>query len=161
MLTAEILGRLGADAEVKTANGKEFVSFNVSHSENYLREDGTKVENTIWISCTMNGNGGTFIKHLKKGKYVYVSGRLSVRIFDSARDHCKKVGINVNVRTIELAGSTDEIPSELYTKDGEPVSITKKYYCNKIQTKLKSIRGIEYETDRNGKIITEEDSQPF
>ena len=66
MLTAEILGRLGADAEVKTSNGNQFVSFNIAHTESYQKEDGTKIENTIWISCAMNGNGGSFIRHLKK-----------------------------------------------------------------------------------------------
>ena len=31
MLKAQVIGNLGADAEVKSSNGKQFVSFRVAH----------------------------------------------------------------------------------------------------------------------------------
>lgn len=34
MIRLEIVGNLGADAEIKDYNGSKFVSFRVAHSEN-------------------------------------------------------------------------------------------------------------------------------
>lgn len=44
MLFATLIGNLGANAEVKTADGREFVSFRVAHNDSYKGADGTKVE---------------------------------------------------------------------------------------------------------------------
>ena len=41
MLKASLIGNLGADAQVKSANGREFVTFRVAHSYNLAGSDVT------------------------------------------------------------------------------------------------------------------------
>ena len=35
MLTAEIIGNIGNDAEIKEFNGKKYISFSVAHTDRY------------------------------------------------------------------------------------------------------------------------------
>ena len=70
MLQLEIIGNLGADAQVMTSNGKPFVSFNVAHTERWQGEDGVKHEQTQWVSGALNGDGGNLLQYLKKGTTV-------------------------------------------------------------------------------------------
>ena len=62
MLKMEMIGHLGADAEVKEFNGNKFVSFNVAHTEK--RNGG---ERTTWVSCTRN-------VELYQGRNGYAAG---------------------------------------------------------------------------------------
>lgn len=127
MLNLSIIGNLGADAELKAYNGREFVSFRVAHTEKFAR-NGETVRNTIWVDVTLSGNGGGLLSYLKKGKTVFVSGSMSLRIYDSAKEHCKKAGVSLMARTVELCGGNVEtFPSELTTTDGEIVHIDRVY----------------------------------
>lgn len=52
MIKLEIVGNLGADAEIKDYNGNKFVSFRVAHSEKWVdRQTGTITTQTTWVSC--------------------------------------------------------------------------------------------------------------
>ena len=46
MLQIEVIGNIGADAEIKEFGGKKYVSFNVAHSERRKDANGTTVETT-------------------------------------------------------------------------------------------------------------------
>ena len=50
MLKANLIGNLGADAEVKSANGREFVTFRVAHSWNFTASDGTNISLRVYSS---------------------------------------------------------------------------------------------------------------
>lgn len=104
MAKIEFIGNLGADARVEEYNGRKFVSFNVADTQKFTKADGTKVEKTDWVSCTIQGDGGGLLPYLVKGKKVFVRGQLSTRIFDSAQYHCKMVGLSCAVRELELVG---------------------------------------------------------
>lgn len=45
MFRGEIIGNLGADAEVKVSNGSKFVTMRIAHSDVYKDEQGNKHEN--------------------------------------------------------------------------------------------------------------------
>ena len=49
MLQIEVIGNIGADAEIKEFGGKKYVSFNVAHSERRKDASGTTVESTTWV----------------------------------------------------------------------------------------------------------------
>ena len=153
MLKLQVIGNLGADARLVNSNGNEFVSMRVAHSENYT-VNGKQSTWTIWVDCTLNGNGGNLLQYLKKGAKVFVEGYPSFRVYDSAQNHCKMVGVRISVRSIELCGgSTDKVPSELTTTDGEIISVMKCFYTSEtkvhggtlIDKELKS-----YDLDTNG-----------
>lgn len=113
MLQTICIGNLGFDAEVKNANGKEFTTFRIAHTEKWTDDAGQVHENTTWVDCIMNGRPNV-IEYLKRGTQVYVSGSTSLRVYPSAKDRCMKAGLTINVRSVELlGGKKDEVPSQL------------------------------------------------
>lgn len=128
MFVANAIGHLGGDAELKTKDGKEFVTFRIAHADRWTDDAGNQHESTQWIDCVMNGRPAV-LEYLKRGQQVFVSGNVSLRIYSSAKDRCMKPGVTINVRSLELlGGKTDEIPSVLYdASNGAQVDV-KKYF---------------------------------
>lgn len=133
MFQSTIIGNLGADAEVKTNNGKEFTTFRVAHSQRWTDEQGQNHEQTQWIDCVMNGKQAV-AEYLKKGTTVCVTGSTQLRVYSSQKDRCMKAGATISVRTLELVGGKpDKVPSRLYRGDtGEQVDISKLYHASSL-----------------------------
>ena len=165
MLKTTAIGYLGADAEVKNENGKEFTTMRLAHTNKWTDANGVAHEETIWVDCIMNGSGKVN-EFLKKGQLVYVTGSTKLRIYSSQKDRCMKAGLTINVSSIELLGSkTDDVPSVLYKEeDGEQVELRKFYHCAKLvreETAPESIYlvskgGQRFRTDRNGWVYAEQ-----
>ena len=153
MLNLQVIGNLGSDATVREANGKSYTMFRVAHSDAYTRQDGTTVNQTTWVSCIMSGARPNLMPYLKRGQRVFIEGQMTTRIYDSAQYHCKMVSVEMNVRSLELIGTREQIPSRLYTEDGEELQVTKEYKTDKKNAILKAVDGTEYKTDGAG-IIT-------
>lgn len=128
MLKSILIGNLGADAEVRSANGREFVSFRVAHSWNFTAQDGTVNSGTIWVDCIGSNLKGV-IDYLKKGTQVYVEGNVSLRVYSSKVDRCMKAGLTINVETLQLIGSKpDLVPKQVINPDdGSVHAVTRKY----------------------------------
>ena len=165
MLKTTAIGYLGADAEVKNENGKEFTTMRLAHTNKCTDANGVTHEETIWVDCIMNGSGKVN-EFLKKGQLVYVTGSTKLRIYSSQKDRCMKEGLTINVSSIELLGSkTDDVPSVLYKEDdGEQVELRKFYHCSKLvreETAPESIYlvskgGQRFRTDRKGWVYAEQ-----
>ena len=113
-----IIGNLGADAERRVSNGREFISFRVAHSQRTTnRETGEVTERTEWVSCIMDGSGGALLQYLTRGQKVFVEGELSARIYKSPRDGQTYAGFDCRVRHIELCGSR---PAGEHATDDRP-----------------------------------------
>lgn len=108
MLNLQVIGNLGSDAVVKENNGKKYVTFNVAHTDKYTDEQGVKHEKTTWVSCLWNGDGGRVLPYLTKGACVFAQGPAELRVFDSAKDHCKKAGVSIRIQHLELVGGKKE-----------------------------------------------------
>lgn len=131
MLKCEVIGNLGADAQVKGENGKEFISFNMAHTDKWTDEAGTVHEQTQWVSCIINDVNTKVLPYLLKGKTVYVRGDARLRVFSSEKERRMVAGMTVNVREIELlGGSSDEVPRQLLTSDGILIPTYKAYYID-------------------------------
>lgn len=123
MLKLQVIGNLGADAQLKVSNGNEFVTFRVAHTEKF-EKNGGKVTNTTWVDVIWSGNGGQLLPYLKKGVKVFVDGYPSFRIYDSAQNHCKMVGISISARSIELCGGSNEQPlPDFADENGQVVEV--------------------------------------
>lgn len=136
MLQVTLIGNLGANAEVKVADGREFVTFRVAHNDNYTDAQGNKVERSNWIDCTMSCAGGrpAVLPYLQRGALVCVVGSLSTRIYSSEKDRCMKAGLTVRVNRIELlGGQSDPVPRRLYDDQGVMHDITKYYFVADMQ----------------------------
>lgn len=154
MLQLEIIGNLGADAQIMTSNGKPFVSFNVAHTERWQGEDGVKHEQTQWVSCALNGDGGNLLQYLKKGTTVYAIGRVSTRVFSSEKERRMVAGLNLSINHIELVGGrADDIPSRLVDDDGLIVQTFKAYYIidkKYFKKQLHDVAGRIYDINKDG-----------
>lgn len=101
MLELTIIGNLGKDAEHKEINGRNYIAFNVAHSE----KDTDGQEHTTWVSClkpAYNG-GNNIISFLTKGTKVFVRGKAYTRTYINQQNQAVAT-LNCNVYTLELLG---------------------------------------------------------
>ena len=109
MIKMEIIGNLGADAEVKVYNGNKFVSFRVAHTDKWVdQQTGVISTQTTWVSCSLNGDGGGLTPYLKKGTKVFVRGTPNFVTYSSPKTHKFETGVNLFVREVELCGGHQE-----------------------------------------------------
>ena len=80
---AIILGRLGADPEVRSLNnGSKVVNLRIATSESWRdKETGERKEKTEWHQVVIFNEGiaGIAEQYLKKGSQVYIEGKLQTR----------------------------------------------------------------------------------
>lgn len=101
MLKVELIGNLGANAEIKDVNGKKFLTFRVAHTDRFTNAEGVVTENTMWVSCSMNFGLDKLSTYLTAGKKVYVSGTLDAKVY-KGNDGAFHAGLTIFVREIEL-----------------------------------------------------------
>lgn len=133
MLQSIIIGRVGATAETKNVNGKEFTTFRVAHTDKWTDEKGQQHEVTTWVDCVINGRTPV-CDYLVTGAQVYVCGNAQLRIYSSPKDRCMKAGLTISVKTIELVGGKpDDVPAKLFRADGgEQVDVRKLYHASSL-----------------------------
>ena len=163
MFRGEIIGNLGADAEVKESNGSKFVTMRIAHSDVYKDEQGNKHEKTVWVDATMNDADSKLLPYLKQGVKVFVRGSVGLRVYSSPKDRCMKAGVTISIREIELVGgSSDDVARQLIDPTTGMLYDTKKYYWvdrdNKAMKKdevytLVDSRGNEYVMVKDGFVI--------
>ena len=139
MLKCELIGNLGADAEIKESNGSKFVTMRIAHTSKYQTDSGETRESTVWVDVTYNNVDSKVIPFLKAGIKVFIRGNLSLRVYSSQKDRCMKAGAQIAAQEIELCGgSTDEVPRQLVLPDsGQLVDVTKYYQANVDTSKWK------------------------
>ena len=109
MIKVEIIGNLGADAQLQEKNGNKFVAFRVANTDKWVdKSTGQVIESTQWISCTLNGDGGALVPYLKRGTKVFVRGNAQFVIKKKKKTRQMEVGVNLFVREIELCGGQKE-----------------------------------------------------
>lgn len=153
MLQVTLIGNLGGNAEIKAADGREFVTFRVAHNESYKDAGGNRVDRTQWIDCTMSCDNGrpAVLPYLVAGTMVCVMGSMSTRVYSSEKDRCMKAGVTIHVQRLELlGGQSDVVPRRLYDKDGVQVDVTKFYFVPVKGCTLMDPRGRLYNVDKKG-----------
>ena len=152
MLKLQIIGNLGADAELRREQGSQFVSLSIAHTERRKDANGVDRETITWVSATINGDGGNLLPYLKKGTKVYAYGDVGLRLYNSEKDRRMKAGLNLYIRNIELIGAQgDEVPRELTDIDGVLHKVGKYYYCDTAKgITLYNRSGQEFRVDNQG-----------
>ena len=132
MLKAELIGNLGADCEVKEANGSKFVTMRIAHSEKFKQANGQEVETTTWVDVTWNKTDSAILPYLKAGVKVFVRGYLSTRVYSSKKDRQMKAGVTIAATEIELCGGSSElVPRQLIDPaDNKIYDVTKWYWID-------------------------------
>ena len=162
MLQVTLIGHIGGNAEVKTANGKEFVAFRVANTERWTGADGQKREETTWVDVVLDGRPKVF-EFLKAGQLVYVQGGAKLRVYSSEKDRCMKAGLTISAQRVELLGAKpDAVPATLYSQDGAySYPVVKLFNCPdmvnakgvKYPVQLKSTGGLLFSIDKEGFIL--------
>ena len=83
---AELIGRLGADVTVNhLASGGRVANMSIATDESYIDRNGSgdRVDKTEWHRCVTFQDGliDMLEKHAKKGRLVYVAGKMQTRRF--------------------------------------------------------------------------------
>lgn len=157
MFTAQVIGNLGADAELKTINGKVYLTFRVAHSEKFTKQDGSQIEETTWISC-ITSQFTSLHQYLKRGQKVFVSGDCKASIVWKPKTRENVVGLSINVRSIELCGGSkqDDIPPMLYDENGVQRNVTKLYWVDVTKDKVTSLwdsTSAQYDVTEQGFVV--------
>ena len=86
----ELIGRLGADVTINhLTSGGRVANLSVATDESYInRQTGEKVDKTEWhrIVTFQDGLIDMFEKHAKKGRLVYIDGKLQTRRWSKPGD---------------------------------------------------------------------------
>lgn len=86
-----LIGRLGADPELRyTSDGTSVATFNMATTETWKDKNGNKQEKTEWHRIVAWRKLGEIAgEYLKKGRLVYIEGRIRSREYD-AKDGTKR-----------------------------------------------------------------------
>lgn len=103
MLKCTVIGNLGYDAQVKKIGDNEFVACNVAHTRKYII-NGTKYEDTVWVSVIVNWDCSKILPYLLKGTKVYARGNIKLRTY-TGHDGKEHAGITIIADEIELCSS--------------------------------------------------------
>jgi len=103
-----ILGHVGKDAEIRYTNtGKAHAHFSVATTDSWKDQSGTQQERTVWHNMVawerlaeICGN------YVKKGKQVYIEGRIDNRSYDD-KDGVKKYISEIVINDMILLGGGD------------------------------------------------------
>lgn len=154
MLQANLIGNVGADAQLQEKDGRKFTTFRVAHNDRWTDRQGQVHDSTQWIDCILNDHPKV-VGYIKQGQMVYVSGSIKTRVYSSEKDRCMKAGITINVARIELlGGNTDPVPSRLYDKDGVMHNVHKYYQTDVKSMTLVSARGQQFMSNDDGWILS-------
>lgn len=171
MLKAELIGNLGADAEIKSGEGYAFVSMRIANTEKWKAEDGTEHTDTQWIDVVYSKTDSGLLPFLKSGVKVFVRGFVRLRVYSSQKDRKMKAGLTINATEIELCGgSSDVVPRQLVIPETGDIVDVAKYYQANVDTSnwkkddtgyLVDKAGNQYELRKGGWVapIVQEDSQ--
>jgi single-strand DNA-binding protein len=105
-----IVGRLGADPEIKSVGNSQSVArLNVATSESWTGKDGNKQERTEWHRVVVWGRQAeNCAKHLSKGRQVYIEGRLQTRSWEDTASGQKKYATEIVASTVQFLGAATE-----------------------------------------------------
>ena len=100
MITLNVVGRLGADAEVKNSEKGRLVTLRLA-TDDFI--DGQKA--TVWFSVAVKADTlGNIVPYLTKGKMVQVIGKERVRLYKD-RNGETKIARDIFAHHVEFIGS--------------------------------------------------------
>ena len=104
-----LLGNLGKDPETRyTTGGDAVTNLNIATSETWKDKSGEKQEKTEWHRVVLFGRQAEIAgEYLKKGRSVYIEGRLQTRKYTD-KDGVEKYSTEVVGDRMQLIGSARE-----------------------------------------------------
>jgi len=102
----QLIGHLGRDPEARfTTTGKKYATFTVAVNRAWKSAEGEKQEATDWFLINAWGKlGETCLTYLKKGRLVFIEGRLRSERWedkDSGEPHTRTIVVALNVQWLD------------------------------------------------------------
>jgi single-strand DNA-binding protein len=104
-----LLGNLGRDPETRyTTGGDAVTNLNIATSEQWKDKSGEKQERTEWHRVVLFGRQAEIAgEYLKKGRSVYIEGRLQTRKYTD-KDGVEKYSTEIVGDRMQLIGGSRE-----------------------------------------------------
>ena len=104
-----LIGNLGKDPELRYApSGSAVASFSLATSEQWKDQEGNPQERTSWHNIVVWGKLAEIAaEYLKKGRKVYIEGRLQYRDYET-KDGNKRYVTEVVVSDLVMLGSRQD-----------------------------------------------------
>jgi single-strand DNA-binding protein len=105
-----LIGNLTRDPEVRyTPKGTAVADIGVAVNRVYSAEDGEKKEETTFVDVTLWGRQAEVAgQYLKKGRPVFIEGRLQLDTWDDKQTGQKRSRLRVVSENMQLLGSRSE-----------------------------------------------------
>jgi len=111
-----LIGHLGGDPTVRfTQGGTAVANFNIATTERFNNRNGEREERTEWHRVVAWGKLAEICQqYLKKGKQVYIEGRLQTRQWEDQQGQKKYTTEIVanNMQMLGRAGDVADVPSQ-------------------------------------------------
>ncbi len=116
-----LVGNLGSDPTMRhTPNGTAVVNFNIATTERFTTKDGEKDSRTEWHRVVAWARLAEICNdYLKKGKQVYIEGRLQTRSWEDQQGN-KKYTTEVVANNMVMLGRAGDSPMEIPPQDFPP-----------------------------------------
>ncbi|MBX7230221.1 MAG: single-stranded DNA-binding protein [Burkholderiaceae bacterium] len=103
-----LVGNLGRDPEVRyTPDGAAIASISIATTSKYKNKTGEMVEETEWHRVTFFGRLAEIAgEYLKKGRAVYVEGRLKTRKYTD-KDGVEKYATDIIASEMQMLGGRE------------------------------------------------------
>jgi single-strand DNA-binding protein len=109
----QFIGRCGKDPEVRyMANGDAVCNISIAVGKSWKdKTSGEKKEQTEWVRVSFFGKLAEIAgQYIKKGKQVYVQGRMETREYTD-KDGVKKYSTEIRGENMQLLGGGDDAPA--------------------------------------------------
>ena len=103
---ATVIGNLGRDPVLRNLpGGQRTVGFSIATDETFTDKEGQKEEHVQWHQIVAFGKlAETCNQYLKKGRHVYVEGRLRTREFESKTNGGKRQRTEIVASRVQFSG---------------------------------------------------------
>jgi len=117
-----LIGNLGADPTMRyTSNGTPVVNFNVATTERFTSKNGEKESRTEWHRVIAWSRLAEICnQYLKKGKQVYIEGRLQTRQWEDQSGN-KRTTTEIVATNMVMLGRAGEVAGDVPPQEFEPV----------------------------------------
>jgi single-strand DNA-binding protein len=119
-----VIGYLGQDPELRhlPTSGQPVTSFSVATDESFTGKDDNRQERVEWHNIIVYGRAAETCKeYLKKGRQVYVEGRLRTREFEAKNGGGKRQRIEIVANRVQFLGTPPADPKGAEVS-GEPAT---------------------------------------
>ena len=101
-----LVGNLGRDPEVRaTPSGQSVCNFSLATTERYQGRDGHNHEQTEWHNIVAWGKQAELCgQYLKKGRQVYVEGRIASREYEARDGSGKRQRTEIVAQRVQFLG---------------------------------------------------------